>query len=254
MLLIQLTDSHLYGTPERRLCGMNTADSLRAVVALVRQQHPEIAAILATGDLSQDESAAAYQHFVEIVAPLHAPLYACAGNHDEARLLAAQVSAVREFTCGAWTVILLNSSVAGCTAGHIAAAELAWLEQRLEANATRPVLLAFHHYPLPVGCAWLDPIGLTNADALFACLAPFSNVRALLCGHVHQPVEQSKQSIQVLASPSTCIQFAANSAEFAVSGELPGYRWLRLLDNGTLETGVQRLPAFVWNLDLNDGY
>lgn len=254
MLLIQLTDCHLYGTPSGTLFGMNTADSLRAVVAQVQQQHPDVAALVVTGDLSQDDSAASYHCFAESVAPLGVPVYACPGNHDDTDLLVAAVPSVRAFECGAWTVVVLSSQVVGCTAGALSVAELAALEACLTIQAARPVLLAFHHYPLPVGCAWLDGIGLRNAEALFALLARFPAVRALVCGHVHQPMEQVRQGIKVLASPSTCVQFAANSAEFAISEELPGYRWLRLGDDGTLETGIQRLATFPWTPDLQDGY
>ena len=48
-----------------------------------------------------------------------------------------------------------------------------------------------------------------------------------------------------LGTPSTCIQFAPGSAEFALDEQMPGYRWLHLYDEGQLDTGVSRV------LDLN---
>ncbi|MGK0418993.1 MAG: Icc protein [Halopseudomonas sp.] len=45
----------------------------------------------------------------------------------------------------------------------------------------------------------------------------------------------------MLASPSTCVQFAAHSENFATDERAPGYRWLRLFDDGQVETAVSRL-------------
>ncbi|KTC63185.1 hypothetical protein AO262_22830 [Pseudomonas fluorescens ABAC62] len=47
--------------------------------------------------------------------------------------------------------------------------------------------------------------------------------------------------MRLLASPSTCIQFAPGSEDFKVSEQAPGYRWLRLHGDGRLETGVERV-------------
>ena len=32
------------------------------------------------------------------------------------------------------------------------------------------MLVSFHHHPVPIGCRWMEPIGLRNPDALFAVL------------------------------------------------------------------------------------
>lgn len=52
-LLVQLSDSHLFAEAEASLLGMNTRDSLRAVIDLVLKQQPNIDLMLATGDLSR---------------------------------------------------------------------------------------------------------------------------------------------------------------------------------------------------------
>ena len=47
--------------------------------------------------------------------------------------------------------------------------------------------------------------------------------------------------MRLLASPSTCIQFAPASEDFATDNQAPGYRWLRLYDDGRVETAISRL-------------
>jgi Icc protein len=54
-----------------------------------------------------------------------------------------------------------------------------------------------------------------------------------------------------MASPSTCIQFAPNSEDFKLDERAPGYRWLRLHDDGRIETGVSRIDASLFPVDLS---
>jgi len=61
--------------------------------------------------------------------------------------------------------------------------------------------------------------------------------------------------VQLLASPSTCIQFAAGSEEFAVEPLAPGYRWFELYPSGVFQTEVGRAKRFEFELDERDsGY
>jgi len=59
----------------------------------------------------------------------------------------------------------------------------------------------------------------------------------------------------MLASPSTSVQFLPDSDEFSVDTRPPGYRWLNLHPDGTIETGVERVEDEDFGLDLNsNGY
>jgi len=95
----------------------------------------------------------------------------------------------------------------------------------------------------------MEPIGLRNADELFAVLDAYPQVRAVLWGHIHQEFDQLRNGVRLLASPSTCVQFAPGSEEFQVDQEAPGYRWLRLHADGQLETGVSRVTGIPFEVD-----
>ncbi|MEJ1715050.1 hypothetical protein SMA37_25910, partial [Escherichia coli] len=69
---------------------------------------------------------------------------------------------------GAWRIVLLDSAVPGAVLGHFADEQLQLLERALAEAPERHCLICFHHHPVPIGCAWMDPIGLANAEALFA--------------------------------------------------------------------------------------
>lgn len=253
LVLVQLTDSHLFAEAEGHLLGMDTADSLRRVVELVLTEQPRVDLLLASGDLSQDGSLESYQRFAELIAPIPAPSRWFAGNHDESLVmqLACAGSECLEMVTdlGNWRLITLDSSIPGTVFGQLDGDQLERLEAALAGAGERHVLLSFHHHPISVGCQWLDPIGLRNAEALFAVIDRYPNLRCILWGHVHQEVDLLRNDVRLLASPSTCVQFAPGSEEFLVSSEAPGYRWLQLHADGSLETGVSRVSDIDFVVD-----
>lgn len=253
LVLVQLTDSHLFAEAEGHLLGMDTADSLRRVVDLVLAEQPCIDLLLASGDLSQDGSLESYRRFAELTAAIDAPARWFAGNHDEARVMQQACAGTERLQVvtdlGNWRLIALDSSIPGTVFGQFDDAQLAQLDAALETAGERHVLLSFHHHPVSVGCSWLDPIGLRNAEALFAVLDRYPNLRCILWGHVHQEIDEQRNGVRLLASPSTCVQFAPGSEEFQVSNEAPGYRWLRLHADGALETGVSRVNGIDFVVD-----
>ncbi|MCO7567274.1 3',5'-cyclic-AMP phosphodiesterase [Pseudomonas sp. S 311-6] len=257
--VVQLSDAHLFAEPGGTLLGMNTRDSLRHVIDQVRREQPCIDLLLCTGDLSQDGSVASYEAFRQLTADFGVPTRWLPGNHDEARVM-AQVARgsdlVRAVTdIGAWRIVMLDSAVPDATHGWLADDQLACLDQALAGAGERHCLVCLHHQPVDIGCAWIAPIGLRNAEALLQRLRGHPRVRAVLWGHIHQEWDEVRDGLRWLASPSTCIQFAARSEEFKVSEELPGYRWLRLHADGRVETGVERARDFEVRLDFDSaGY
>ena len=253
VLLVQLSDSHLFGEAQGTLLGMNTRDSLQKVVERVLAEQAQVDLVVASGDVSQDGSVESYQAFAQVSAQIDAPKRWFPGNHDESMemLQAAQQTDLLEpvIDIGNWRVTLLDSSVPGSVPGYLQDQQLQLLAQALSEAPERHHLVCLHHNPVPIGCAWMDPIGLRNPDALFAVLERFPQVRAVLWGHVHQEYDQMRGAIRLLASPSTCIQFAPGSVEFKVDSTAPGYRWLRLHDDGQLETGVSRVIDYSFEVD-----
>ena len=253
VLLVQLSDSHLFADADATLLGMNTRESLQRVVELVRAQQPAIDLILATGDLSQDGTLASYQQFRDLTAPLDAPARWIPGNHDEPQVMAqaAMHSDLLEpvVDIGNWRITLLDSAVPGSVPGYLQDEQLQRLAQALSEAPDRHHLVCFHHHPVPIGCAWMEPIGLRNPEALFAVIDRYAQVRALLWGHIHQEFDQLRNGVRLLASPSTCVQFAPGSEEFQVDQEAPGYRWLRLHADGRLDTAVSRVVGIHFEVD-----
>ncbi|KFX71441.1 serine/threonine protein phosphatase [Pseudomonas taeanensis MS-3] len=253
VLLVQLSDSHLFAEANDKLLGMDTQDSLQRVIEQVLQEQPQIDLMLASGDLSQDGSQASYARFRQMTAAIPAPARWFPGNHDEVPAMQAACvgSDLLEsvIDLGNWRIILLDSSIPGAVPGYLGERQLALLERALGEAPERHHLICLHHHPVPIGCRWLDTIGVRNPGALFAVVERFAQVRGLLWGHIHQEFDQQRNGVRLLASPSTCVQFKPGSEEFQVDSTAPGYRWLRLHADGRLETGVSRVSGIPFEVD-----
>ncbi|HEY0960744.1 MAG TPA: 3',5'-cyclic-AMP phosphodiesterase [Pseudomonadales bacterium] len=254
--LVQLTDTHLYENTSDVLVGMNCDEGMRDVISLIQREEGPLAAVLCTGDISQDNSAASYRRFAEAVSTLAAPQYWIAGNHDEVPKMKAAIGEnspcfTRAFSVPGWRVILLNSNVAGAVHGYLAADELAFLEQELAASRNESALVCLHHNCVPVAAAWLQKHALQNSDELFAVLDRHSHVKAVLFGHIHHELVHERRQVLYLGSPSTCIQFHPDSADFRLDTCNPGYRWLELAHDGVLRTGVKRVANKTYQVDFS---
>jgi Icc protein len=259
LLIVQLTDSHLRRDSAGKLLGMNTRDSLAAVLSTVQTNHPRPDLIIASGDIAQDGSSAAYQYFADSLRAFDCPAYWFAGNHDSAtnlQAVAGEATALRRAEVfGSWLLVFMNSAVSGQVHGFIGLDDLRWLNQMLSCHPDKHVLISFHHHPVDIGSVWLDNIGLKNRDQFWHEIRQFTQVKAILIGHVHQFFDEVVGGVRVLATPSTCVQFLPNSKEFSIDSQSPGYRWLELYDDGSIATDVIRATDFSFDVDMDsDGY
>jgi Icc protein len=238
---------------------MDTDHSLQAVIDLVKKERPVIDLLLGTGDLSDQGSLEAYRRLQQYFAQLTDTHCWLPGNHDDRANMASvadrPLRLSRELRLGRWQVIMLDSQVPGEVGGELGPAELSLLEEALQAAAGDDLfsLVCLHHQPVKVGCEWLDQQMVADAADFFAVLDRFPGVRGVLWGHVHQQIDARHGEIQLMASPSTCVQFAPDSVDFKADPASPGYRWLELSEDGTLYTGVSRVRDVAFKVDLESG-
>ena len=260
--IVQITDPHLFKDTNGELLGINTQASFSQVLSEIQQQQYDYDLVLATGDLVQDNSDEGYLRFRQEVKTLNNKMvFWIPGNHDFQPkmfeiLKEETVSAKKHILLGdKWQILLLDSQVQGVPHGQLEAEELDWLKLKLQEYPERYSLVVLHHHLLSTGSAWLDQHNLRNANELAEVLAPFKNVKALLYGHIHQQVDSEWLGYQVMATPSTCIQFKADSNTFALDIVQPGWREIDLHADGHIETRVKRIQqaSFLPNMQV-EGY
>jgi Icc protein len=242
--LLQISDTHLHATKASRMRGVNTYDTFRAVLdrALADECWPADA-VLVSGDIVQDESRAGYELFRSEMEQLDVRILCLPGNHDDPKLMDEILSGEPFQFCGSrrlggWSLILLNTFLTGEDAGGLGAKRLDALAASLKEHETQHVLVCMHHQPLNMGSAWLDGVGLRDAENFLAVLDASKHVRGVLWGHVHQASDRTRGDVRFLSAPATCSQFLPSSDFFAIDSRPPGMRWLELHPDGRIDTTV----------------
>jgi Icc protein len=197
--------------------------------------------VLVTGDLIQDDTPEAYDRFRELMLPLNLRVHCVPGNHD-IRNLMRQVCCRPPFSycaweeIGNWLIIGIDSCVPDDAGGRVTSDELERLSEIVTGSPAKHVMVSLHHPPVPMGSKWLDTVGLKNGDEVLERLSSLKRVRIAAFGHVHQEYDQEHLGIRVIATPSTCRQFARGSDEFAVDDRPPAYRRIELNIDGSIDT------------------
>jgi len=251
--LLHITDTHLYADSATLLKGISPQQSFAAVLAQARQQFPSPDGIILGGDMAQDEADATYLRIADMLQGWQAPFMLTPGNHANITglnhqlipALAAHSGYSDHLQMQHWQVITLNSHAAGQVAGWLGDDELAKLDRLLAAAQPAHTLIALHHHPVPVASRWLDQIGLDDRQRFWHVVDRHKHVRAVLCGHIHQAFDGMHKHVRVLGTPSSCIQFRPRQENFALDSVSPGYRWLELQPDGSINTAVERIDGFI---------
>ncbi len=181
MLLVQVSDLHLDGSPERH-------ERAGRVMAYVNGL-TDLDAVLVSGDIADHGEPAEYAEARRLLKSPHRVL-TCPGNHDvrgpyESVLLGRSPSggAVNEaHDVAGLLVAMCDSSRPGRPDGLLDEQTLAWLDGVL---ADRTAVVCFHHPPATMHQPMIDEILLTDPDGLAAVLDRHPGVVAVLCGHAH---------------------------------------------------------------------
>jgi len=251
--IVQISDIHLFRDKRKSLLGVNTQESFEAVLSVLKSdKKPDL--ILLSGDLSQDSSEESYERLADMLKEFPIPIYYVPGNHDDSKVMSqvypsGNLTHHRHIVLKNWHIILLDSHKLNAVEGYLDRMQLSFMQHCLQMYPEHHALVVFHHQPVPVGSAWLDRLGVENAEELWQILARFPSVRTILFGHVHQQHEGKKGEIHYYSTPSTCIQFKRKSVDFALEELAPGYRWVELYSDGSIKTEVKRAAHYVGVFD-----
>lgn len=232
---IHLTDTHLI-EPGALLYGGDPQSRLQAAVRSICQEHADAAFCLLTGDLAHLGQPQAYAALREVLAALPMPVHLAIGNHDDRRAFQEAfpatprdddgfVQSVQPFAQG--LLLMLDTHEPGVSHGVFCAKRRAWLEGRLAASGDAPLWIAMHHPPFDIGLPSMDAIGLRDAAAFEAVIAPHrQRLRHLFFGHVHRPISGSWLGVPYSTVRATNHQVALDfrdDGRIAGSFEPPAY-------------------------------
>ena len=223
MLVAHISDFHVVPPPELYYGRLDTRASLARALDRIQSLSPRPDLIVGSGDLVDKPSAEAYAALREVLAGLDIPLRLIPGNHDDRRLLAEAfpdhpylAAEAVDFTadCGAFRLVAFDAVVAGKEYARPSAEGLAWLAAALGAEPSRPVMLVMHHPPIDTAMDFVDAFQGGWSPEFLALIRANPQVRLILCGHAHRPIEGAIGATRVSAAGSTAHQFVL-STDFA---------------------------------------
>ena len=209
-----------------------------------------------TGDTVQHGQAEEYARLRELLAPLQAPLYIIPGNRDDKNEMRtafsdfATMPATGEFLHYAIEdydirLVGIDSTLAGERKGRFCEKRQAWLDKTLAEQPDRPTLLFIHHPPFDVDDHYVGGYRRPDeATALEDIVSRHPQVAALLCGHVHWPVERIWAGTQARIMPSIAVD-VRNGVDEAQARGAPIYMLHRLSDEAGFVSQAKSVDAGV---------
>ena len=241
--VIQFSDCHLSADGSQTWYERNPVTCLQQVLHAIRNNGDTGNLLIATGDLSHDGSQASYEKLASTFHELDTTIYSLPGNHDNINVMTDHLHVSAYLVTGNWMIIMINTVLPGDEGGFVNDSEIERIKLIQSRHPDKFILYAMHHPPVNIGSHWIDNMSIRNGDELIAVISAHSNSRAIICGHVHQEHSLDIGAIQVHTCPSTCHQFMPDSHALTIDTIDPGYRWLDLLEDGTIRTGVTRVPV-----------
>lgn len=226
MLIAQITDCHV-GEPGVLMADrVDAAAALGRAVALVNALVPRPDLVLATGDLVDDGRHGEYDRLMDVLAGLEVGVVLpCVGNHDDRQELRRRFAGLLPpgradepvdyvHDTDDLRLIGLDTSIPGRNEGRLTAAQMAWLDERLDEVDDRAVLVFQHHPPFPSDIPWMDrDCGFEGAELEAEVLARHRHVEAVVCGHYHRSIHRRFGGTVASCWPSTGAQLALDLVE-----------------------------------------
>lgn len=242
--LVQVSDCHLFADKNKTGYNhVNPYQSLKLLLLKITDLNPDC--ILVTGDISGDDSEQSYRHFLDLFSQFNLidKCRVIAGNHDQSSsfnsLFAHKDLAKKApLQLDNWCLHGLDTRYTA-TLGQVSTEDLQHLVSNIHANPNHFHLVACHHHPIETG-SWMDKHNWLNRDLFVNEIQQLCQVKLVVYGHIHADTHTFLHGCRYQSCPSSCWQFA-NTPEFSVSKELPGFNLFQLFDDGTFSHSTIRL-------------
>lgn len=205
IVIAHVSDVHIDG--EER-----ATDRTRAVLRYLEELPYDLSAVLVTGDVADHGTPDEYAVARKLLTSRH-PLLVCPGNHDDRAafrkaLLPEETPAlpyapVNQVLRGeGFVVALCDSSFPGEHQGLLEDETLEWLDAVLaDTPHELPVLVAFHHPPVPLHTPYVDEIRQFGEERLAALADRHPHLTAFLAGHAHTAAATTFAGRPLLVAP-----------------------------------------------------
>ncbi|WP_329376630.1 metallophosphoesterase [Streptomyces sp. NBC_01351] len=251
IVIAHLSDIHL--DADRR-----AADRTRAVMEYLDGLPYDLDAVLVSGDIADHAQDGEYEQAAKLLDSRH-PLVVCPGNHDDRAAFrrgllageAASADPVDQVLRGEGFVLAVcDSSVPGEHHGFLEDSTLAWLDGVLaDTPRETPVLVAFHHPPVPLHVPYVDRIRQFGEERLAELVERHPHLTGFLCGHAHTAAATTFAGRPLLVAPGVVStvrlpwEGPSGTSQYVHLDEPPAVAFHVIGDDGRLTTHYRVVPA-----------
>ncbi|MCP3753604.1 metallophosphoesterase [Streptomyces sp. TBY4] len=251
IVIAHLSDVHLDG-------GGRAAERTRVVMEYLEGLPYELDAVLVSGDIADHALPEEYEEARKALRSRH-PLVVCPGNHDDRAAFRRGLLGERSPSAAPVDQVLRNegfvlaacdSSVPGEHRGYLEDSTIAWLDGVLTGTPREvPVLVAFHHPPVPLHIPYVDGIRQFGEERLAELAGRHPHLTAFLCGHAHTGAATTFAGRPLLVAPgvvsTTRLPWEAASGESAYvhTDEPPAVAFHVIGEDGRLTTHYRVVVA-----------
>ena len=225
---IHISDTHLHPDPNYidEMVGFSSQPPVEKLIHYINTEiREDIDFVMHTGDVvHHPESPEHYHAAKKILDQLLLPVYYIPGNHDDVAMFQKEFLGVAdedikthfdyEFERNGVQFVMVDShNVPGIKDGRERATgvlqpeQVMWLQNVLNPNDPRPLVVGVHHHALPLESPWLDGFMLRNGHELHNSLRLVKNrLRGVFYGHIHENVMTMRDGINYFSAPSAWFQ------------------------------------------------
>ncbi len=211
--IAQISDMHIVDNESEN--NLNNI-KLEKTINKINNFEPKIDLVVATGDLTDNGNKSEYKVLKKIFSKSIPNILMIPGNHDKRdnfiKIFSNQDYLYNnKFFC--YTIndfpvflIFIDTLVEGKPEGEICEERISWLKEKLFQNKDKPIIIFLHHPPFDSGIWWMDAIGLKGRKKLKKLIQNYTNIEAILAGHVHRPIQKKWAGTFGHIAPSTAHQ------------------------------------------------
>lgn len=259
MLIAQISDPHIVKENHLAYGKVKTDEMLENAISAINQFEPKINLALVTGDLTDKGTKEENIYAKKLLDELACPYFVIPGNHDcrehmvevfapDHCRVSDQAYISYTFNFSDFCFIGLDSSIPGESGGELCLHRLIWLEQQLQNNKDKPVVIFLHHPPCKCGVLETDEDGFIGREKFEEIVARYLNIQRILCGHIHLATNSLFGNTIFNTAPSTGMQLHLDltmSKPSAFEIGSPGY----LLHHWTSDNKFNTHVRYVGEID-----
>jgi 3',5'-cyclic-AMP phosphodiesterase len=223
--IVQLSDTHIDNIEQPYPYNIDVKTKFTQTLHKITAYKPDL--LILSGDLAAYQGEiAAYEWLAEQLDISGLPYVLMAGNHDnvvnmqEIFTLPVKVAKNGDLYFDLYLdnrqLLFLDSSVY-----TLEDRQLDWLQAQIKPNN----LVFMHHPPTFCNCTYMDKnYALRGQTEVWQRLSNLDELKHIFCGHYHTGRSVYKQGKSIHICPSTMLQIATHTHEFAVASYNPGWR------------------------------